>query len=172
MGTIVCGVDRSLGARTAVLTAVDLGCEFGVEVVAVHVVPSVQRELDVYLGERAQRTASELVASMLEGNEDAPDITVLGSVGDRAERLTRVAREHDASLIVLGARTQGESRAFLRSRLAAELLEAGPVPVVVVPPELQRSRTGGRPPRRTTAMNSGQRFDHDGWLQTVRSWRP
>ena len=110
MGTIVCGVDRSLGARTAVLTAVDLGGEFGVEVVAVHVVPSVQRELDVYLGERAQRTASELVASMLEGNEHAPDITVLGSVGDRAERLTRVAREHDASLIVLGARTQGLGR--------------------------------------------------------------
>jgi nucleotide-binding universal stress UspA family protein len=145
MGTIVCGVDRSPGARAAVLTAVHLGRQFGVQVVAIHVVPSIQRELDVYLGERATRTAGELVASVLtsegEGvfvgelmNEDAPHITVLGSVGDAAERLTWAAREHDASLIIFGARTQGKLPAFLRSRLAAELLEKVPVPVVVVPP--------------------------------------
>jgi nucleotide-binding universal stress UspA family protein len=165
MGTIVCGVDRSPGARAAVLTAVHLGREFGVEVIAVHVVPSVQRELDVYLGERATRTAGELVASVLAGNEDAPHITVLGSVGDVAERLTWAAREHDASLIVLGARTQGKFRAFLRSRLAAELLDKAPVPVVVVPPKLERSGRCEPPPRRTTTMNTGQLFDHDGWLQ-------
>jgi nucleotide-binding universal stress UspA family protein len=172
MGTIICGVDRSPGARAAVLTAVDLGHEFGVEVVAVHVVPSVQRELDVYLGERATRTAGELVAPVLTGNEDAPHITVLGSVGDAAQRLTSAAREHDASLIVLGARSQGKSRAFLRSRLAAEVLEKGRVPVVVVPPRLESSPACGPPRRSATAMNTGQRFDHDGWLQTGRSWRP
>ena len=163
MGTIVCGVDRSLGARTAVLPAVDLGREFGVEVVAVHVVPSVERDLGVYPGERAQRTAGELVASMLKGNEDAPHITVLGTVGDPAERLRWAAREHNASLIVLGARTQGQFRAFLRSRLAAELLDKAPVPVVVVPAQLERS--GRSAPRKTAAMNTGKRFDHDGWLQ-------
>jgi nucleotide-binding universal stress UspA family protein len=165
MGTIVCGVDRSPGARAAVLTSVQLGREFGVEVVAVHVEPSVQRGLDVYLGERAARTAGELVASVLTEDEDVAHVTVLGSVGDAAERLTWAAREHDASLIVLGARTQGRFRAFLRSRLAAELLDKAPVPVVVVPPELERSGRSGRPPRKTTAMNTGKRFDHDGWLQ-------
>jgi nucleotide-binding universal stress UspA family protein len=165
LGTIVCGVNRSPGARAAVLTAVHLGREFGVEVVAVHVVPSVQRELDVYLGERAERTASELVAAMLEGTEDVSNVTVLGAVGDPAESLTWAAREHDASLIVLGARTQGKFRAFLRSRLAAELLEKAPIPVVVVPPELQISDRVGSQPRSTVAVNIGQRFDHDGWLQ-------
>ncbi len=165
MGTIVCGVDRSPGASAAVLTAVRLGREFRVEVVAVHVVPSVQRELDVYLGERAQRMASELAASVLKGNGGVSHITVLGGVGEPAERLAWAAREHDASLIVLGAHAQGKSRAFLRSRLAAELREKAPVPVVVVAPEPQRSRTCERPPRKTTAMNTGQRFNHDGWLQ-------
>ena len=165
MGTIVCGVKCSPGARAAVLTAAHLGHEFDVEVVVVHVVPSVQRELDVYLGERAERTASEFVAAMLEGTEDVSKITVLGAVGDPAERLTWAAREHDASLIVLGARTQGKFRAFLRSRLAAQVLEQAPVPVVVVPPGLEHSDRNGSPPRSTAAVDTGQRFDHDRWLR-------
>jgi hypothetical protein len=39
-----------------------------------------------------------------------------------------------------GARTAVQSAVHLGPGLAAELLETGPIPVVVVPPELQSSR--------------------------------
>jgi nucleotide-binding universal stress UspA family protein len=59
-----------------------------------------------------------------------------GEVGDVAERLAAAARDEEAVLIVLGARSRGRSRAFLRARCAVELSELTDIPVLVAPLQL------------------------------------
>jgi nucleotide-binding universal stress UspA family protein len=55
-------------------------------------------------------------------------------VGDRSSEVARIAAEEAATLIVVGARTQGRRRRRLLSGLAAELAGTAPCPVLVAPP--------------------------------------
>ncbi len=67
--------------------------------------------------------------------DEAPDTgaEARGEVGAVAERLAAVADEEAAALIVIGARSRGRSRTFLKARYAVELAELTNVPVVVAP---------------------------------------
>jgi nucleotide-binding universal stress UspA family protein len=136
MRTIVCGVDSSPGARAAVRVAASLADAVGARLVAVHVL---DRLLDVTGS--AQRVAENVLY------DEVPDSSAeaRGEIGDVAERLAAVAREEDAMLIVLGARSRGRSRTHLRARCAAELAELTPVPVVIAP--LQQVALAARRPR-------------------------
>ena len=136
MRTIVCGVDSSPGARAAVRVAASLADAVGARLVAVHVL---DRLLDVTGS--AQRVAENVLY------DEVPDSSAeaRGEIGDVAERLAAVAREEDAMLIVLGARSRGRSRTHLRARCAAELAELTPVPVVIAP--LQEVALAARRPR-------------------------
>jgi nucleotide-binding universal stress UspA family protein len=122
--TIICGVDRSPGARAAVRVAASLAAQFGARLVAVHVLDRL-----TIPSEAAERTAAAVLY------EEVPDAgaEARGEVGDVAERLAAVARDEAATLILLGARSRGRSRTFLRARCAAELAELTDVPVVVAP---------------------------------------
>jgi nucleotide-binding universal stress UspA family protein len=122
--TVVCGVDGSPGARVAVRVAALLAAQFGARLVAVHVLDRVAAISD---------TAERVAAAIL--YDEVPDACAeaRGEIGDIAERLAAVAREEQATLIVLGARSRGRSRTFLRARRAAELAELTDVPVVVAP---------------------------------------
>ncbi len=124
MKTIVCGVDRSPGARAAIRVAATLADAIGARLVAVHVL---DRLADVGLA--AERVAADVLY------DEVPDATAeaRGEVGAVAERLAAVARDEEATLIVLGARGRGRSRTYLRARCAAELAELTPVPVFVAP---------------------------------------
>jgi nucleotide-binding universal stress UspA family protein len=124
MRTIVCGVDRSRGARAALRVAASIASALGARLVAVHVL---DRLTDAGLA--AERVAANLLY------DEAPDIQAeaRGEVGDVAERLAAAAREEGAVMIVLGARTRGRSRAFLRARSAVELSELTDVPVLIAP---------------------------------------
>ena len=127
MKTIVCGVDGSPGARAALRVAASITNEIGARLVAVHVL---DRLADVSL------TAERVAASVL--YDEAPDARAeaRGEVGDVAARLAAAARDEGAHMIVLGARSRGRSRAFLRARCAAELAELTDVPVLVAPLQL------------------------------------
>ena len=127
MKTIVCGVDGSPGARAAVRVAATLADATGARMVAVHVL---DRLADVGLA--AERVAANVLY------DEVPDATAeaRGEVGDVAERLAGVAREEEATLIVLGARSRGRSRSYLGARCAAELAELTSVPVFVTPHQL------------------------------------
>ena len=127
MKTIICGIDESPSARAALRVAARLAEEQGARLVAVHVL------------DRLADTGPApdwLAANVL--YEEAPDTSAeaRGEVGDVAERLAAVAAEEDASMIVLGARSRGRSRTFLRARCAAELGELTSVPVLVAPLQL------------------------------------
>lgn len=128
MKTIICGIDGSPSARAALRVAARLAEEQGARLVAVHVL---DRLADT--GPPDWLAANVLSANVL--YKEAPDTSAeaRGEVGDVAERLAAVAAEEDASMIVLGARSRGRSRTFLRARCAAELGELTSVPVLVAP---------------------------------------
>jgi nucleotide-binding universal stress UspA family protein len=127
MRTIICGVDRSPGARVALRVAAGLATELDARLVAVHVL---DRVADIEAS--AERTAANLLY------DEIPDIAAeaRGEVGDVAERLATVARDEDAMMIMLGARSRGRSRSFLRARCAGELGELTSAPVLVAPSQL------------------------------------
>ena len=135
MKTIVCGVDGSPGARAALRVSARLAEELGARLVAVHVV---DRLNDV--GPTAERAAARVLY------DEAPDAhgEARGEVGDVAERLAAVARDEGALMIVLGARSRGRSRTFLRTRCAAELSELTDIPVLVAPHQLVADPTLGQ----------------------------
>lgn len=124
MRTIVCGVDGSPGARSAVRIAAGLADAMGARLVAVHVL---DRVADV--GAEARRVAAGVLY------DEVPDAGAVarGEVGDVAERLAAVARDEEATMIVLGARSRGRSRTYLRARCAAELAELTDVPILIAP---------------------------------------
>ena len=127
MKTILCGVDGSPGARAALRVAAAIAKGIGARLVAVHVL---DRLVDV--GPTAERVAASVLY------DEVPDARAeaRAEVGDVAERLAAAARDEDAHMIVLGARSRGRSRTFLRARCAAELAELTDVPVLVAPLQL------------------------------------
>jgi nucleotide-binding universal stress UspA family protein len=132
MTTVVCGVDDSAGARAAVRVAWNITQSLGGRLVAVHVL---DRLLDDWAA--AERLAADILY------EEVPDANAeaRGEVGDVAERLAAVAREEEATFIVLGARSRGRSRTYLRARCAAELSELTMVPIVVAPAQVAARRS-------------------------------
>jgi K+-sensing histidine kinase KdpD len=148
MKTIVCGIDSSPGAGAAIRVAASLAESIGARLVAVHV-------LDRLIGGygSAERIAEEIVY------DEVPDASAeaRGEIGDVAERLAAVAREEQATMIVLGARSRGRSRALLRARCAAELAELTAIPIVVAP--LQHAAT--TPQRRPSRRVHRQPHGHD-----------
>ena len=127
MKTIVCGVDGSPSARAAVRVAAQLAETMGARLVAVHVL---DRLVD------PDHSAERVAANVLYHEVPDAGAEARGEVGDVAERLAAVARDEDATLIVLGARSRGRSHTHLRARCAAELAELTSVPIVIAPLQL------------------------------------
>ena len=142
--TIICGVDGSVGGRSAVRVAASLATQFRARLVAVHVLDRLTTGC-----EAAERLAAAILY------DEAPDAgaETRGEVGDVAERLAAVARDESAAMIVLGARSRGRSRTCLRARSAAELAELTNVPIVVAP--LQSAAT---PAGRQTMVDAARRL--------------
>jgi nucleotide-binding universal stress UspA family protein len=101
----------------------------------------------------AERIAEDIVY------DELPDASAEGhdEVGDVAERLAVVAREEQAILIVLGARTRDRSRTYLRAQCAGELAELTKVPVVVAPLQ-QAALAPQRAGRRANDAHQGARL--------------
>jgi len=139
-GTIICAVNETQGAAEALRTAAHLGRRLNMRLVAVHVVedvpmsPAARREaraggvrlVDRVLAEQGAWTAGRRIAS-----------------GDPGKEIARIAGEERAELVVVGSKPHGrQARPPLRSRVATELAQLSPVPVVVVPPGVRTPGTG------------------------------
>ena len=127
MSTIVCGVDGSPAARGGLRVAASVANELGARLVAVHVLDRCAE-----VGPTAERVAASILYDEIPDTGAEPR----GEVGGVAERLAAVAREENATMIVLGSRSRGRSRTLLRARCAAELSELTTVPVFVAPVQL------------------------------------
>jgi nucleotide-binding universal stress UspA family protein len=136
MRTIVCAIDASPAARSALHVATELAEVLRLRVVAVHVAESFggdQKldEPDAVLRERGN--AERLLANVLYDEQLVGRVDRRAEVGNVPDRLAAVAAEERAVLILLGARSKGKARTYLRNRLAGEIVRKSSVPVMVVP---------------------------------------
>lgn len=60
----------------------------------------------------------------------------IGDVGDPATEILRVASEHGADVVVVGAHDRGWLRSLLEGSTTSDLLGRATIPILVVPPRL------------------------------------
>jgi nucleotide-binding universal stress UspA family protein len=140
MRTIVCGIDASPGARSALRVATELGEALCLRVVTVHVADGFgarQEPNDSPAVLRMRGNAERLLANVLYDEQLVGRVDWRAEVGNVAERLAAVAADERSVLILLGARSKGKARTYLRSRLAGEIVSKSSVPVMVVPPQVE-----------------------------------
>ena len=162
MQTIVCGIDGSPGARSALRVATELAGALHLRVVAVHVMDALgDQKLDeppVIL--RLRGSAERLLANVLYDEELLGRVDWRAEVGNVAEQLATVAADEQALLILLGARSKETARPFLRRRLAEQIVTTSSIPVVVVPAQGDPEETHTRSPenlaRQTNASGPAQ----------------
>ena len=128
---VICGIDLSRGSERTAAVAARVSRALGCRAAVVHVddeppgVTSIHRVRELRALER------------LVHDHEFPDGTLVRLAGgEPAESLARVARDHDAELLVVGSRGLGELRTALLGSVSTELLRTAPCPVVVVPPGL------------------------------------
>lgn len=129
--SVICGIDLSRGSERTAAVAARVARALGCRAAVVHVD-------DEPPGVASIHRARELRAlETLVHKHEFPNGTLVRLAGgERAESLVRVARDHDAQLLVVGSRGLGELRTALLGSVSAELLRTAPCPVVVVPPGL------------------------------------
>jgi nucleotide-binding universal stress UspA family protein len=147
MRTIVCAIDTSRAARSALRVATELAEVLRLRVVAVHVADSFgddQKLDEPHAILRARGIAERLLANVLYDEQLLGRVDWRAEAGNVPERLAAVAADERAVLILLGARSKGKAQTFLRNRLAGEIVRKSSVPVMVVPPQGELEVT---PPR-------------------------
>ena len=74
--------------------------------------------------------------ALVDDHDFPEDTLVRVAGGEPAETLARLARDHDAQLLVVGSRGWGELRSAMVGSVSADLVRMAPCPIVVVPPRL------------------------------------
>jgi len=134
--TIVCGIDGSPEARSALRVAIQLADALSLRVVALHVAEALGDDPKLADRLRARGNAERLLANVLYDEQLLGRVDWRAEVGNVAERLATVAADERALLILLGLRSKGKAGPFLPSRLADELVATSSIPVVAVPPQV------------------------------------
>ena len=141
---LICGVDGSDTARRAAATALRLADRLGDRLVLVHVIPArpAMAPATVPIGAHPVGLADMHEVNRIEaetafasvGTDVAPaSADRVIEHGDAASRLSAVASEKDARLIIVGTRGRGIASAALLGSVSAELSGRAARPVVVVP---------------------------------------
>lgn len=127
-GTVLCGIDGSRGARDALQLAGALSERLGLRLVVAHIA-----------GDGDQERSAERVL-----NEAADEASVSGPLerriasGDPATRLSEIAAEEGADLIIVGCSDRRRRTLPGRGRLARELESATFCPVLIAPRQTRR----------------------------------
>lgn len=132
MTAIVCGVTASSEGREAARLAAALADEFGARLVLAHVIEMPRVAAESVTASRDRAEAERMLARL--GHELGVETEPVVGMGAAGEVISAIATEHDASLIVVGARRSGLRGGRLRSGLAFQLGRATDTPVVVAPP--------------------------------------
>ncbi|MBD0283601.1 MAG: universal stress protein [Thermoleophilaceae bacterium] len=136
MGTIVCGIDDSSGARRAASVAARLANDLDSRAVLVHVVEHDARSTHSLAPPRVTResTIKKTLETIADGHGFPPGTQVHLEAGNPVAGLFRAASECDAELLVVAARGVGHVKAALLGSVSSALMRKSPCPVVVVPP--------------------------------------
>lgn len=138
-GSIVCGVEDSAGARSAVAVAFDLAVDLARPLVLVHVT---DRERCFPYGDSASRERRRhaawqqghaLVADARRRHVGHAEISDEVKTGRPDVELARAASDEQADLLVVGSRGRGEIGSALLGSVSQSLERLSPCPVLVVP---------------------------------------
>ena len=138
---VVCGIDDSSASRCAALAAVRLAAALDAHIVAVRVLDrDAEPEWNIAGSHRWKLQAAAAMADALFANVVAdaqlPEPSVQIAYGAPAETLARVAGEHRAACLVVGASAQPGGIANMRRHVASVLRTTSPCPLIVVPERL------------------------------------
>lgn len=120
---IVAGVDRSDAVGPVVDVARRLAAALDTGLLFAHV------------AEPPDDEGEQLLQSLRERPEGAPDADARLVEGSPAERLVGLAEEEDAELLVVGSRGHGSLRSAVLGGVSRRVIQDARCPVVVVPPE-------------------------------------
>jgi nucleotide-binding universal stress UspA family protein len=144
-GTLICGVDESEDGRRALELAVELSDRLGLRLVLAHVTSGIEPIASDPDGAesvsmKANREGAARLLARLAAEQGVADRAERRTgAGDTATVIGRIAAEEAADLIVVGARARGRLRRGFESRLADQLGDETPVPVLIAPPRESRT---------------------------------
>jgi nucleotide-binding universal stress UspA family protein len=124
-GTIICGVDDSKSARRAARVARGLGAELGLRLVFVRAIDAGSPAGEISAVTARLRHLTESTTDVDSGAQWRVE------AGHPADRLVAVAKDEQASLIVVGSTGP---RSSLLGSISADVSRRAPCPVVVVAP--------------------------------------
>jgi nucleotide-binding universal stress UspA family protein len=137
-GPIVCGLDGSEAARTALRVAVRLSSRLALPLIVAHVVeavafagPGARPVSTPSIGAEVQ--AGERVLEQAVAEEGLVDLERRVVYGRPSECLADIAEDAGAELLVVGSRGLGPVRAALLGSVSTDLILIARCPVVVVP---------------------------------------
>lgn len=130
--TILCPVNETDGAAQALRVAARLCERLAMRLVVVHIAdgvppsPTARRE--------ARRRGEWLTARIL-AEQGVPNVDRRVAIGTPGREIAGIAEQEQPEMIIIGSKRQGRRpQRSLRSRLASELAELTPFPVLIVPP--------------------------------------
>jgi nucleotide-binding universal stress UspA family protein len=164
--SIVCGIDASTHAGSALRVASALAQRLSLRLILVHAIPvptpdllltaptrmpAPVEEIDLLGREAGERLLSEAA----DAHDDVTAHRRL-EIGSAAERLRTVACEEEAQFVVVGSHGDGAPRAAIIGSISAAVIRDAPCPVVVVPPKM------AGPPLQGERIVCGVRGGEDG----------
>jgi nucleotide-binding universal stress UspA family protein len=142
MGSVICCVDGSDAAGSALRVAGILAAKLDLELVLVHVQPPTQAPGvsaapagQQRLREAERHDAEELLDGIAREHALGPDVRRRAEIGHAADRILEVCADEDAELVVLGSRGRGGLKAALLGSVSSKVAAHAPCPCVIVPPD-------------------------------------
>jgi nucleotide-binding universal stress UspA family protein len=142
MGNVICCVDGSDAARSALHVARRLVERLDLELVLLHVQPpteapgvSAAPAGQQRLHEAEMQDAEALLAGIAHEHELGQDVRRRAEIGPAADSILAVCAEERAELVVLGSRGRGGLKAALLGSVSTKVAAHAPCPCVIVPPD-------------------------------------
>jgi nucleotide-binding universal stress UspA family protein len=149
MKTILVPIDFSDVTGKVVETAAALAAAFGSNVILVHVTEPEPQFVGYEPGPLSVRVAvagdiaTDRRLDALKHQLGAADVLTLHVEGSIPDEILSLAREHGATLIVMGSHGHGAFYQLLAGSVTTAVLKDAPCPVLIVPSDRRRSQPAG-----------------------------
>jgi nucleotide-binding universal stress UspA family protein len=146
-GTLVCAITEGDESVNALELGADLSTRLGLRLVVAYAIDGIaalgSTDGMESVSMKGDRQGAERRLARLVEDHGLDDVERRIAIGEPAALLSEIAAEEAADLIVVGSRARGRLRRRLESRLARQLEDQTPVPVLIAPP---RTRRAGKSP--------------------------
>lgn len=144
-GPIVCGVDGSDVSNTAARVAADFAHRLETRLLLMHASDSLPAAAPGVAGGHGgaggrRPDAAQILRETADMLRETPPSYLLVERGAPAERLAEVAERESAQLLIIGSRGRGPITSALLGSVASELATSATQPLMIVPPNMPRTR--------------------------------